>query len=143
MRQLQQLVPHCTKRDILLIFDEVITRFGRVGAWNDVFPSPNDRVCSSGHPLAMAAGLVPLEVYAKHELFARSRSLEGYWEDALHSLKGQPGFIDIRNIGLMGAVEFEPIPGHHTRRDNDVFDTCFCEDYWCGTRAPSSPSRRP
>ena len=37
--------------------------------------------------------------------------LAPYWQEAVHSLKGLPHVIDIRNIGLIGAIEFEPIPG--------------------------------
>ena len=33
------------------------------------------------------------------------------FEDALHSLKGEPHVIDVRNYGLMGAVELEPDEG--------------------------------
>jgi beta-alanine--pyruvate transaminase len=34
-----------------------------------------------------------------------------YWEDGLHSLKDCPHVIDIRNLGLIGAIELEPSPG--------------------------------
>eukprot|EP00475_Leptophrys_vorax_P025399 TRINITY_DN3558_c0_g1_i1.p1 TRINITY_DN3558_c0_g1~~TRINITY_DN3558_c0_g1_i1.p1 ORF type:complete len:467 (+),score=139.07 TRINITY_DN3558_c0_g1_i1:65-1465(+) len=66
----------------------------------------------SGHPLAMAAGLATLDIIKEEQLFDRAASLENYWENALHSLKGLPGVIDIRNIGLMGAIEFQSIPGN-------------------------------
>ena len=38
------------------------------------------------------------------------------FEHALHSLRESPNVIDIRNIGLVGAVELEPIPGSPTKR---------------------------
>jgi beta-alanine--pyruvate transaminase len=79
----------------------------------------------SGHPLAAAAGSATLDVYAEEGLFERARSMEGKFEDALHSLKGEPHVIDIRNFGLIGAVELEPIEGQPTARAMQVFRQCF------------------
>ena len=33
--------------------------------------------------------------------------MEQPWEDMLHSLSDLPGVIDVRNIGLVGAVQLE------------------------------------
>lgn len=79
----------------------------------------------SGHPLAAAAGCATLDVYENEGLFARARSLEKVFEDALHSLKGEPNVIDIRNFGLIGAVELEPIAGQPTARAMNLFRKCF------------------
>ena len=79
----------------------------------------------SGHPLAAAAGLATLEVYAEEALFARAASLAPYWEDAVHSLKGPPHVIDIRNLGLVGAVELAPREGAPGARAAEVFQRCF------------------
>ena len=79
----------------------------------------------SGHPLACAAGLATLEVYAEEGLFERARALAPVWEDALHSLSDRPNVIDIRNIGLMGAVEMAPRPGAPGARAFDVYLDCF------------------
>ena len=79
----------------------------------------------SGHPLAAAAGCATLDVYREEGLFERARSLEGYLEDGLHSLKGEPFVIDIRNFGLIGAVELEPIEGQPTARAIELFRHCF------------------
>lgn len=79
----------------------------------------------SGHPLAAAAGCATLDVYQDEGLFERARSLEGYLEDGLHSLKGEPYVIDIRNFGLIGAVELEPIEGQPTARAMQLFGHCF------------------
>ena len=65
----------------------------------------------SGNPIAAAAGLATLETYAEEGLFERAAALAPYWEEALHSLKDCPHVIDIRNEGLIGAVELEPIAG--------------------------------
>ena len=54
-------------------------------------------------------------------LFERAAELAPYWEDALHSLRDLPHVIDIRNIGLVGAVELAPIPGEPTRRAFQAF----------------------
>ena len=80
----------------------------------------------SGNPIACAAGLA----HARH---LRGRgparpappSSRRYWEDALHSLKGLPHVIDIRNIGLIGAIELEPIAGEPTKRAFAAFLEAF------------------
>ncbi len=43
----------------------------------------------------------------------------------MHSLKGAPHVIDIRNIGMMAAIELEPRPGEPTMRANEMFRRCF------------------
>lgn len=79
----------------------------------------------SGHPLAAAAGCATLDVYEQEGLFQRAREHEGAFEDALHSLKGEPNVIDIRNFGLIGAVELQPIEGQPTARAMQVFRDCY------------------
>ena len=76
----------------------------------------------SGHP---AAGCATLDVYLDEGLFERARQLEGKLEDALHSLKGEPNVIDIRNFGLIGAVELESIEGQPTARAMQIFRDCY------------------
>jgi beta-alanine--pyruvate transaminase len=141
------------KHGILLIFDEVITAFGRLGGafasgtW-DVEPDMitfakgvtsgtvpmGGVVCSkaihdafmvgppgaielfhgytySAHPLACAAGIATLQHYKDEGLFARAAAMAPKFEDALHSLKGVKNVIDIRNCGLVGAVELAPREG--------------------------------
>jgi beta-alanine--pyruvate transaminase len=160
---LKRLRDICTKHGILLIFDEVITGFGRLGTsfavdYFDVMPDlvttakgltsgavPMGAVIArkqiydafmtgpdhaielfhgytySGHPLACAAGLAALDVYAEEGLFEHARSLSPYWEQAVHALKGLPHVIDCRNLGLIAAVELEPIAGQPTKRAFDAF----------------------
>jgi beta-alanine--pyruvate transaminase len=79
----------------------------------------------SGHPLAAAAGCATIDVYLEEGLFERARALETTFEDALHSLKGEPHVIDIRNFGLIGAAELEPIAGQPTARAMQVFRDCY------------------
>ena len=164
---LKRLREICDKHGILLIFDEVITGFGRVGkafAAQRFGVTPDLITCAkglsngsvpmgaviasskihdtfmtgpegaielfhgytySGHPLACAAALATLDIYAEENLFEKAIELEGYWQDAIHSLKGLPNVIDIRNFGLIGAIELAPREGKNGARAYDVFTTCF------------------
>ena len=79
----------------------------------------------SGHPLAAAAGCATLDVYREDDLFNRAKSLEDKFADALHSLQGEPNVIDIRNFGLVGAVELTPIECQPTARAMGIFRDCF------------------
>ncbi|MCP5001217.1 MAG: aspartate aminotransferase family protein [Hyphomicrobiales bacterium] len=160
---LEKLRAICDQHGILLIFDEVITGFGRLGTpfapdyfgvvpdiivtakglTNGVIPmgavfvkkeihdafmnGPEHMIeffhgyTYSGNPMASAAGLATLETYKEDGLLTRGGELAPYWEEALHSLKGLPHVIDIRNIGLIGAIELEPIAGESTRRAFSAF----------------------
>ena len=164
---LQRLREICDKHGILLIFDEVITAFGRVGAafgaerfgvipdiittakglTNGVIPmgavlvresiyqalmnGPENMIelfhgyTYSGHPVATAAGLATMQIYEEEATFAQARSIEGQFEDLLHSLRGEPNVIDIRNIGLMGGVELAPRAGAIGARGFEVFLRAF------------------
>jgi beta-alanine--pyruvate transaminase len=164
---LERLRAICDKHGILLIFDEVITGFGRTGQpfaantfgvtpdlmtvakgitngcvpmgavlasskIHDAFMSGPEHLIEffhgytySAHPLACAAALATLETYADDGLLTRASQLQGYFADALHSLKGLPHVIDIRNIGLVGAVELTPMPGEPAKRAFNVFLDCW------------------
>lgn len=169
---LQRIRDICSKHGILLIFDEVITGFGRLGspfATMKYNVSPDIITCAKGltnasvpagavitqshvfdaihagahknpemqveffhgytysaHPLAMAAGLATLDVYKEQKIFENAAAMAPYWEEALHSLKGLPNVVDIRNEGLLGAVEMTPLsPTAPVKRTMDIFDRCF------------------
>ena len=77
------------------------------------------------HPVACAACIATLEVYKEEGLLTRGAELAPYWQDAVHSLKGLPHIIDIRNIGLIGAIEFDPIPGAPMKRAHARFVEAF------------------
>jgi beta-alanine--pyruvate transaminase len=79
----------------------------------------------SGHPVACAAALATLDIYAKEGLLTRAATLAPQWEDAVHSLRGVPHVIDVRNYGLIGAVEMESRAGKPGARGYDVFVKCF------------------
>ena len=75
----------------------------------------------SGNPIAAAAGIATLETYREEGLFERAAALAPEWEQAMHSLHDCPHVIDIRNEGLIGAVELEPIAGQPTARAFKAF----------------------
>ena len=75
----------------------------------------------SGNPIASAAGLATLETYKEEGLFERAKEIAPSWEEGLHSLKDVPNVIDIRNIGLIGAIELDPIAGEPTKRAFSAF----------------------
>jgi beta-alanine--pyruvate transaminase len=79
----------------------------------------------SGHPLAAAAGLATLKVYQDEGLFERAAALAPYWQEAVHSLKGVPHVVDIRNLGLVAGIELEARAGKPGTRAYDVFVDCF------------------
>ncbi len=79
----------------------------------------------SGHPLAAAAGCATLDVYQGEGLFEKARAMEDTFADALYSLKDEPNVIDVRGIGLIGAVELEGIEGQPTARALNIFRECF------------------
>jgi len=75
----------------------------------------------SAHPLACAAALATLDTYREEVLFERAAEIAPYWEEAIHSLADCRNVIDTRNLGLIGAVELEPIPGEPTKRAFSAF----------------------
>jgi beta-alanine--pyruvate transaminase len=150
---LQRLREICDKHGILLIFDEVINAWGRLGKpfAADYFGVMPDLITTakgitngtvpmgavlmkeslyqafmtgpensiemphgytySAHPVACAAGLGTMEVYEEEGLLTRVGEIAQYWEDAAHAMKDCPNVIDIRNIGLIAAIELAPRPG--------------------------------
>jgi beta-alanine--pyruvate transaminase len=48
-------------------------------------------------------------------------------EKAVHSLKGEPHVVDIRNIGLAAAVELAPMPGQPGLRAFKTFERALDE----------------
>jgi len=79
----------------------------------------------SGHPLACAAGIATLDTYEEEGLLERAASVEKHWENALHALKGERNVIDIRNYGLMGAIELAPREGMPGSRGYNALVKCF------------------
>ena len=164
---LQRLRELCTKHGILLIFDEVITGFGRTGqpfAAQTFGVVPDMIVCAKGitngcvpmgavivqdsvhdafmtgpenliefahgytysaHPLACAAALGTLDTYAEEGLLTRAGEMAGYFAQGVHSLRGEPNVIDVRNIGLVGGIELSALPGEPTKRAFNMFLDCW------------------
>ena len=79
----------------------------------------------SGHPAASAALIATLDIYRREALFDRARDLESYWQDSVHSLRQSPGVIDVRDIGLVGAVELAPVGDRPGARGYQVFCKAF------------------
>jgi beta-alanine--pyruvate transaminase len=164
---LQRLREITKKHGILLIFDEVITAFGRLGGnfGADVYGVEPDMITFakgvtsgtvpmggviassdvyqafmsgppgaielfhgytySAHPLACAAGIATLQLYKDEDLFARAARMAPVLEKALHSLKGAKNVIDIRNQGLVGAVELSPRAGAPGARAFETYLRCY------------------
>jgi len=72
--------------------------------------------------MAAAAAHATLDAIKGEGSFKRARELEPALEQGVHSLKGEPGVADIRNIGLAAAVELEPIQGKPGARALKVFE---------------------
>ena len=164
---LQRLREICDRHGILLIFDEVITGFGRTGkpfgaqtfgvtpdlmtvakgltngcvpmgavfakgAIHDAFMHGPEQAIEfphgytySAHPLACAAALATLQTYEEDNLLTRAAELHEYFGRALHSLKGLPHVVDVRNMGLVGGVELAPMPDAPAKRAFNVFLDCW------------------
>ena len=82
----------------------------------------------SGHPVAAAAGLATMGVYEEEGTFAQSAALEQHFEDLLHSFADHKHVIDVRNIGLMGAIEMAPRDGAPGARGGEAHKKCFWDE---------------
>ncbi|MFK8253715.1 aspartate aminotransferase family protein [Ancylobacter terrae] len=166
---LQRLRQICDKYGILLIFDEVITGFGRLGHAfaaerygvvpdmitfakgvtsgavpmggviarkhvHDAFMTGPEHVIElfhgytySAHPLACAASLATLDLYRDEKLFERAKALEPVWAEAMMGLRSKPGVLDIRTLGLVGAVDLASRPDAYGKRGFEAMETGFHE----------------
>jgi len=79
----------------------------------------------SAHPLACAAGLAALDVYQDLGLFERGRRIAPLWESTAHALKGAPHVVDIRNIGLLAAIDLKPRDGAAGVRGAECANRCY------------------
>ena len=164
---LQRLREICTQHGILLIFDEVITAFGRVGdcfaaqrfgvtpdlittakgltngnipmgavfvsrVVHEIFmqgPAKDIELFHgytySGHPVACAAALATLDIYARENLFERSRQLETVWQETASTLQAIDSIIDIRCFGLLAGIELQPRADAPGARAYEVFVECL------------------
>jgi len=160
----------CDRHGILLIFDEVITGFGRLGyafAAERYGVTP-DLICFakgitagavpmggviareglyeafmrgpehaielfhgytySAHPLACAAGLAALDLYRDENLFERAKKLEPLLADAAMTLKGLPGVLDVRTVGVSAGIDLTSLPGAVGKRGYEVMERAFNDE---------------
>jgi beta-alanine--pyruvate transaminase len=164
---LQRLRQICDRHGILLIFDEVITGFGRLGfafaaerygvvpdmitfakgvnsgtvpmggvivrkGIHDAFMKGPEHVIElfhgytySAHPLACAAALATQDIYREEKLFERARDLEETWADAMFSLQSLPNVVDIRTLGLVGAIDLASKPDAFGARAYEAMERGF------------------
>jgi beta-alanine--pyruvate transaminase len=167
---LQRLRAICDRHGILLIFDEVITGFGRLGyafaaerygvvpdlitfakgvtsgavpmggviARDGIYEAfmrgPEHAIelfhgyTYSAHPLACAAGLATLELYRDEKLFARAKALEPYFAEAVMTLKGVAGVLDIRTVGLAVGIDLASRPGVPGLRAYQAMERAFQDE---------------
>jgi len=160
---LERLRAICDRHGLILIFDEVITGFGRLGApfagqYFGVTPDmmtmakgltnasvPMGAVAArreihdalmqgpaaaielfhgytySGHPVACAAALATLDIYRREDLFGRAARLAPVLEARIHALQVRRNVTDIRNLGLMAAVDLAPREGAPGARGYETF----------------------
>ena len=82
----------------------------------------------SGHPVAVAAAMASLEIYESEGIFEQSRALAPQFEDMLHSVAGHEKVKDVRNYGMMGAIELHARGGSPGERGFDVHKKCFWDE---------------
>ena len=75
--------------------------------------------------MAAAAGLAAMDVYDEECTFEQAQDLEQRFEDLLHSFADHRHVIDVRNFGLMGAIEMAPREGAPGARGAEVHKQCF------------------
>jgi beta-alanine--pyruvate transaminase len=164
---LERLRAICDRHGILLIFDEVITGFGRLGApfaaqaygvrpdlmscakgmTNGAVPMGGVLVAGhvydafmagppeaielfhgytySAHPLACAAGLATLDVFAEQDILGQLAKVLPLWEERAHRLKGAAHVVDIRTAGLLCAIDLAPRPGADGARGGEANKLCL------------------
>jgi len=164
---LERLRAICDKHGILLIFDEVITGFGRLGApfaaqaygvrpdlmscakgmTNGAVPMGGVLVAGhvyeafmagppeaielfhgytySAHPLACAAGLATLDVFAEQDILGSLAKVLPLWEERAHRLKGAAHVVDIRTAGLLCAIDLAPRSGADGARGGEANTLCL------------------
>ncbi len=167
---LQRLRAICDRHGILLIFDEVITGFGRLGyafaaerygvvpdlitfakgvtsgavpmggviARDGIYEAfmrgPEHAIelfhgyTYSAHPLACAAGLATLELYRDEKLFARAKALEPHFAEAVMTLKGLAGVLDIRTVGLAAGIDLASRSGAPGLRAYQAMERAFRDE---------------
>jgi len=167
---LQRLRAICDKHGILLIFDEVITGFGRLGfafaaerygvtpdllcfakgitsgavpmggviarehIYDAFMQGPEHTIelfhgyTYSAHPLACAAGLAALDLYRDENIFDRAKRLEKRYADAAMTLKGLPGVLDVRAVGIAAGIDLASRPGAPGERGYEAMDRAFHDE---------------
>jgi beta-alanine--pyruvate transaminase len=167
---LQRLRQICDKHGILLVFDEVITGFGRMGTpfaadyfgvvpdmlnfakgvTNGVIPlggvicresiftammntdAPAHAIefahgyTYSGHPVACAAAVATLDWFREEDLLRRASQTGPQLGAAVHAaIRGMPGVVGIRSLGMAAAVELAAEPAAPGKKAFEIFLHCL------------------
>lgn len=83
----------------------------------------------SGHPLAAATALATQEVFRTEGFYDHAREIIPYFEEVVHSLKGEPNVTDIQNIGLASGITIAR-RAQPAGRATDVFKNAFANDVY-------------
>ena len=83
---------------------------------------------STKYTITVNPGIAAMDVYESEGTFEQAAALEPTFEDILHSFADHDKVIDVRNCGLMGAIELAPRDGAPGARGLEIHKKCFWDE---------------